>query len=146
MFFAVSHLLAVMFSGPDPTAGGPWSRTAYVGYNLVLIAMSIAGTALVMATVRPWGRGLPRWLVLLPLGFGSTLLIARGIPGIVEAVLMVTGVAPNGLLAAVNGTGETTSGTTDWTGAAINTYFFVGAIFLLSTTASYARQSRVRLS
>lgn len=82
--------------------------------------------------------------MLLPLVAGSALLIVRGVPGFVEALLMATRVAPEGLLAAINDTGQPAATTTDWTAIAINSYFFAGALLLVPTTAAYARRSARR--
>ncbi|MBA9004124.1 DUF3995 domain-containing protein [Thermomonospora cellulosilytica] len=139
-FFVVSHVLAVIFPGEDPTGDGPWGRTAYVVYNVVLIAMAAAGAVLVLAAVRPWGRRLPRPLVLVPLWFGSVLLVVRGVPGMAENVLVVTGVAPHGLLGTIDGA-EADPGTRQfWTSMAVNAYFFLGAVTLLPVARAATRR------
>ncbi|MGA4727966.1 hypothetical protein ACWEOS_20225 [Micromonospora taraxaci] len=128
IFFIVSHLALLFFPSGD-------LRT-YTIFNVVLIAMSTAGAAVVVATVRPWARPLPRWLILTPLWFGSVLLVVRGVPGMVENLLMVTGVRRGGFVGAQDiSTGEF------WAGLAINTYFFVGAVLLVGATVSHVRRS-----
>jgi hypothetical protein len=141
--FAVSHIVLAIFPGDDPTGDGPWGYTAYIVYDLVLVGMSIVGAVVASATVRPWGRALPRWTVLTSLWIGSVLLIVRGIPGMAENVLTVTGIAPHGLLGTINGVAADHSTMEFWSGMAINTYFFLGAVVLVPATVSYARQSRV---
>ncbi|MGW4154175.1 hypothetical protein ACWEDF_13595 [Micromonospora chersina] len=136
VFFVVSHVVAVFFPGDDPTGDGPWDLRAYVIFNVVLILMAAVGAAVVMATVRPWGRRVPRWLLLTPLWFGTALLVVRGVPGMVENVLMATGIRRGGFVGA-----EDISTAEVWAGLGINTYFFVGAVLLVVTTASYVRRS-----
>ncbi|MFG2050690.1 hypothetical protein ACGFIW_25065 [Micromonospora sp. NPDC048935] len=135
-FFVVSHVLLVFFPGDDPTGDGPWSTRAYVIFNVVLISVSAVGAAVVLATVRPGARHLPRWLLLPPLLCGSVLLVIRGVPGMAENLLMVTGVRRGGFA----GTDDISTGEF-WAGLAINTYFFLGAVLLVGATVSYGRRS-----
>ncbi|MGC5287661.1 hypothetical protein [Micromonospora sp. DT231] len=142
IFFVVSHVFLVFFPGDDPTGDGPWSMRAYVIFNVVLISVSAVGAVVVHATVRPWARRLPRWLLLPPLLCGSVLLVIRGVPGMAENLLMVTGVRRGGFVGA-----DDISTTEFWTGLGINTYFFLGAVLLVGATVSYGRRtpgSRVR--
>jgi hypothetical protein len=81
-------------------------------------------------------------VVLTPLWFGSVLLIVRGVPGMVENVLTVTGVMPHGLFGTIDGAAADISAPEFWKGMLINTYFFVGAALLLPATLTYARRSR----
>ena len=99
--------------------------------------MSAIGAAVVLATIRPWGRRIPRWVLLTPLWFGSALLVVRGVPGMAENLLMVTGIRRGGFM----GTGDISTPEL-WAGVGINSYFFVGAVLLVPTTVSYACRSR----
>ncbi|KAB1946340.1 DUF3995 domain-containing protein [Micromonospora sp. ALFpr18c] len=136
ILFTASHVVLVLVAGDDPTGDGPWGRRAYLIFNVVLIVMSTVGAAVVAATVRPWARQLPRWLILIPLWFGSILLVLRGVPGMVENVLMVTGNRRGGFVGAQDiSTGEF------WAGIGINTYFFLGAVLLVAATVSHTRRS-----
>ncbi|MDG4791544.1 hypothetical protein O7626_37580 [Micromonospora sp. WMMD1102] len=137
IFFVLSHVVLVLFPGDDPTGDGPWGMTAYVVYNVVLIVMSAVGAAVVVATARPPARLLPRWVLLTPLWIGSVLLVVRGVPGMAENLLMVTGIRRGGFV----GTQDISVGEF-WAGIGINTYFFTGAVLLVATTVSYARRSR----
>ncbi|MFY1689580.1 hypothetical protein [Plantactinospora sp. WMMB782] len=137
IFFVLSHAVLVVFPGDDPTGDGPWGRTAYVVFNVVLIAMSAVGAAVVVATVRPRTRNLPRSVLLTPLWIGSVLLVLRGVPGMAENLLMVTGIRRGGFVET-----QAISVSEFWAGIGINTYFFTGAVLLVATTVSYARRSR----
>jgi hypothetical protein len=136
VLFVVSHVVAVFFPGDDPTGDGPWDLRAYVIFNVVLILMSAVGAAVVVATVRPWGRRVPRWVLLTPLWIGSTLLVVRGVPGMVENLLMAAG-DRGGFVGA-----DDISTAEFWAGIGINTYFFIGAVLLVVTTVSFGRTSR----
>ncbi|MER7892861.1 hypothetical protein ABTX15_23870 [Micromonospora sp. NPDC094482] len=137
IFFVVSHVAAVCFPGDDPTGGGPWDLRAYVIFNVILILMSAVGAVVVVGTVRPWGRRVRRWVLLTPLWFGSALLVVRGVPGMVENLLMAAGVRRGGFVGA-----EDISTAEFWAGIGINTYFFVGGVLMVATTVSYVRRSR----
>lgn len=137
IFFVASHVVAVFLPGDDPTGDGPWGLRAYVIFNITLILMSAVGAAVVVATVRPWGRRVPRWILLTPLWFGSTLLVVRGVPGMVENLLMATGIRRGGFVGA-----QDISTAELWAGIGVNSYFFIGAVLLAVTTVSYFRRSR----
>ncbi|MEV4658862.1 hypothetical protein [Micromonospora sp. NPDC049301] len=131
IFFVASHVVAVFLPGDDPTGGGPWGLRAYVIFNIALILMSAVGAVVVVATVRPWGRRAPRWILLTPLWFGSTLLVVRGVPGMVENLLMATGIRRGGFVGA-----QDISTAEFWAGIGINTYFFIGAVLLVPRHAA----------
>lgn len=133
--FVVTHILAAVFAPEDPD--GSASQAVYVWYNVVLIGIATAGAVVVLATVRPWADRVPRWMLLVPLWFGSGLLVLRGVPGMVENVVMMTGLRQGGLM----GPDEDLSTGELWTGVVINTYFFVGALLLVPATIAYARRS-----
>lgn len=134
---------APMLFGWDPfDMGQPDSNiVVFLLYDAALLWMAALGSVVVLATVRPWGRRVPRWLLLFPLTFGSVLLTVRGGPGFVEFVAQVTGLAPAGLLGLVDKSVETPTGLELYVGYAINLYFFVGAVFLVPATVRFWRNS-----
>lgn len=136
LVFVVTHVVAAVATDPAADAG-PWGYRAFLVYDLVLVAIATAGLAVVAATVRPWGRRIPRVLLLVPLWFGAVLLTVRGVPGMVENVAMVTGLAPGGFA----GDGPLGAADLVWS-LAVNTYFFVGAVVLVPTTLAYQRATR----
>lgn len=134
LVFVVTHVVAAVATDPATTDTGPWGYRAFLVYDLVLVGVAALGLPVVAATVRDWGRRIPRVLLLVPLWFGSVLLSVRGVPGMVENVAMVTGVRPGGFA------GDGPLGTADLLRSlAINTYFFVGAAVLVPTTLAYRR-------
>ncbi|MFF3545944.1 hypothetical protein [Streptomyces platensis] len=114
---------------------------AFLAYDGLITAMSGTGAVLALATVRPWGRRLPAWMVLLPLWFGAVLLVVRGVPGLVENVTTATGLTPYGLLGMAEQRADPSSGEF-WTGMAINTYFFLGAVVMLPLAVLHQRGLR----
>jgi hypothetical protein len=137
IFFVASHVVLVRVPGDDPTGDGPWGMTAYVIFNVVLICMAAIGAMVVVATVRPRVRYLTHWFLLTSLSFGSVLLVIRGLPGMAENLLMVTGIRRGGFMGA-----QDISTSEFWAGIGINTYFFVGTVLLVATTVSYVRRLR----
>ncbi|MEV0113310.1 hypothetical protein AB0H77_08685 [Streptomyces sp. NPDC050844] len=102
---------------------------------------SAAGVGCVLATVRPWGARVPRWMVRGPLLFGCALLTLRGLPGLVENITVATGLTPHGLLGMEDEAIDT--GTWDfWKSMVINSYFFLGAVTLIPATRRYTRALR----
>lgn len=106
-------------------------------YNLTLVGIAVAGTVIVLATVRPWGRRIPRWAVLIPLMVGSVLLVLRGVPGFVEFLAQVSGLAPAGLLGLFDKSLPPATGAELWAGYFVNLFFFVGALLIVPTTVRY---------
>jgi hypothetical protein len=111
-------------------------------YDAALIWIAAVGAVVVLATVRPWGRRVPRWLLLVPLVFGSVLLTVRGVPGFVEFLAQVTGLAPAGLVGLLDPSVKAPTGLELYAGYAINLYFFVGAILLVPATIRFWRHGR----
>jgi len=136
------HVWMAIFPGSDESNAGPWDYTAFMVYDSLIIFMSLVGAVLSLATVSTWGRTLPRWLVLLPLTFGCALLVVRGVPGMIENLLVVTGITPRGVVGLWDSSAQEISAGELWRTLVINSYFFVGALFLIPTTRSYARRVR----
>jgi hypothetical protein len=61
------------------------------------IALKVIAGLLALALVRPWGRVIPRWLLLTATWGAGALLVLYGDAGLVEASLMeaVSSVSPN---------------------------------------------------
>jgi hypothetical protein len=58
----------------------------------VTVALKVAGGLLALATIQPWGRGVPRRLALVLLTGAGILLTLYGVAGFIEKALMLTGV------------------------------------------------------
>lgn len=125
--------------GPDD--GTPvW---VFLAYDILIVLMSAAGVACVLATIRPWGRRVPAWLVRVPLWIGCAVLTLRGVPGLVENITTATGLTPYGLLGLEDEAVDTGSWPF-WKTMVINGYFFLGAMFLVPATVLSRRSGRGR--
>ncbi|MFF7703699.1 hypothetical protein [Streptomyces lydicus] len=123
--------------GPDD--GTPlW---LFLSYDALIVLMSVVGVVCVLATVKPWGRRAPHWLVRAPLWIGCAVLTMRGVPGLVENVTTATGLTPHGLLGMEKEAVDT--GSWDfWKTMVINAYFFLGAVLLVPATVLSRRSRR----
>ncbi len=110
------------------------------------VAVSFAlGAVVPFAAVRPWGSRLPRWMLVTALGIGCALLTLRGLAGLADDLLRVTGIADNGLTGL---TWEQTLGSahpsarTLWSGRAIDAYFTLGGLLFGLAARSCRAASR----
>jgi len=55
----------------------------FLAYDLLVVLLCVVGAAVALATVRPWGRSVPRRWVLGLGWLGSALLTGRGLAGLV---------------------------------------------------------------
>jgi hypothetical protein len=115
---------------PDALPGWPSSVIGWI-FQIVSLAMFAAGLIVPIALVRRWGSIVPRWTLLTLAWLGSAVLAVRGVAGIVDDLLRMTGILPNGL------TGMTyeqilgqshPSAYTLWSFASIDAYFLLGGI------------------
>jgi hypothetical protein len=100
LFFGIVHVLWVAAYFFWPAAGratlGPdfewaFSRPWTIAYDLVVAVLFVVASLLALAIVRPSLGGLPRWIVRSGLWVAGTLLFLRGAAGVVEDVLIWTG-------------------------------------------------------
>jgi len=68
--------------------GRPW----FMAYDLVVAALFVLAAALALAVVRPWGAGVPRWVLVAGLWTAAVLLGLRGATMVVADLLVVLGV------------------------------------------------------
>ncbi len=115
---------------PDVIPGTPSSVIGWI-LNIVVLGMFAAGVVVPVALVRRWGRIVPRWLLLGLTWLGAAVLSLRGASGIVDDLLRVTHVLPNGLtgLTYQQAIGQAhPSAYTLWSLASIDVYFLLGGI------------------
>ena len=67
--------------------------------DAIMVVMWAVGIPLPLALARPWGRRVPRWMLLWAAWIGCALLGARGIAGTATDVLFVAGGPMFGLAA-----------------------------------------------
>jgi hypothetical protein len=71
-----------------------WSGAARMlmwGFDAVIYVMVAVGIVLPLALARPWGRRVPRWMLLWAAWAGCALLGARGIAGAADGVARAIG-------------------------------------------------------
>ncbi|MQA86441.1 MAG: DUF3995 domain-containing protein [Streptosporangiales bacterium] len=126
----------VSLTSNDEITANPW----FVAFGLWgTAALAVAGVAITLAMVRPWGRAFPRWMLLVPAWFGCTLLVPRGVLGFVSDVLLLTGVKPT------YGAGATAADVHRWAYWDLLFYsplFLVWGVTLAVTAWSYGRRTR----
>lgn len=136
--FVAWHVPLLFGWRPFPeTDGDGMDGVVFHLYDGGLILVAALGAVIVLATVRPWGRRVPRVLLLGPLVLGSVLLVVRGVPGFAEFVAQVTGLAPAGFLGLLDETVAAPVGVELWASYAINLFFFLGAVLLVPTTVMF---------
>jgi hypothetical protein len=86
---------------PDPLPGAPSSLGDWI-FSVVVWGMFAAGLAVPSALARPWGRRLPRRLLVWSMWIGCAVLVARGASGLLDDLLRFTGLADGGLTGLTN--------------------------------------------
>ena len=65
----------------------PW----FLAYDLIAGVLCVLGAVIALALVRPWGRTITRWTLLVLAWAGGVMLLLRGGVGLVQDVLIVAG-------------------------------------------------------
>jgi uncharacterized protein DUF3995 len=115
---------------PNALPGMPSSVGGWI-VQIVELAMFVAGLVVPVALVRRWERIGPRWMLLSLTWLGSAVLAVRGGAGIVDDLLRMTHILPNGLtgLTYEQALGQAhPSAYTLWSLASIDVYFLIGGI------------------
>jgi hypothetical protein len=108
-----------------PSSLGDWL------FSLAVVAMFAAGLAVPRALIRPWGRRLPRRLLVFSMWAGCAVLTLRGASGLLDDVLRFTGLADGGLTGMSNEQLLDTahpSASTIWSTVAVDTIFLSGGL------------------
>jgi hypothetical protein len=85
----------------DPLPGAPTSPGDWIFY-IVTGGMFAAGLAVPSALASPWGRRLPRRLLVWSMWIGCAVLVARGGSGFLDDGLRFTGLLDTGLTGLTN--------------------------------------------
>ncbi|MEV6495102.1 DUF3995 domain-containing protein, partial [Actinoplanes sp. NPDC051633] len=111
-------------------------------FDAILILMAVVGLAAPLAAAQGWGRRLPARLLTAVLWAGCAVLLLRGLAGLVDELLRVTGVAAGGLtglsLQQVTGFADP-SQAVQWTGRAIDGYFTLGGLLFGAAAHTFRR-------
>ena len=82
------------FSTPSDKDLAAASDPAYLALCAGVAALCATGAVVALASVRPWGRRLPRWLVATPLWVACGVCVVRGLGNPVQDLLVVGGLVP----------------------------------------------------
>jgi len=114
----------------DPLPGAPSSLGDWI-FSVVVGGMFAAGLAVPSALARPWGRRLPRRLLVWSMWIGCAVLVARGGSGLLDDLLRFSGLADGGLTGLNNeevlGSAHPSTATIVST-LAIDSIFFAGGL------------------
>lgn len=127
----------------DPIPATTSTVTGWV-WTLGVLVMFAAGPVVPLALVRPWGRRLPRRLLLVLMWIGAAVLLIRGGLGLLDGLLRVLGVA--GGLTRLSyeetlGSAHPTAYTL-WSSTAIDVVFVVGGVLFARAAALSHRGER----
>lgn len=109
--------------GGPPVADDAYNQYDHVALRqLGLVAVDIVAALVALAFVRPWGRFIPRWMLLLTLGVG-VLALAAGAFAVVQNALF----GPEPM---------------DWASVLLAGFMVVWVLLWAVTTCFYSRRSR----
>jgi Protein of unknown function (DUF3995) len=114
----------------DPLPGAPSSLGDWL-FSVAVVAMFAAGLLVPVALVRPWGRRLPRRLLVWAMWAGCAVLALRGGSGLIDDLLRFGGLAEGGLTGLSNQQvldSAHPSASTVWSTVAIDAVFLGGGV------------------
>lgn len=82
----------VAFSTPSNQTAAITHDPVYMGLTWAVGFVCLYGAFITLAALQPWGRYIPRWIVLTTLWVACGLCIVRGIGNPVQTLLVITGV------------------------------------------------------
>ncbi|MBA2530173.1 MAG: DUF3995 domain-containing protein [Euzebyales bacterium] len=91
LFAAVHAYWALGGTAGLPAGLSLAGNTTLFVIDVVAIPLCLAGAWLALALARPWGRRLPRRVVLAAAWAVSALLVVHAVPAVVDGILLVTG-------------------------------------------------------
>ena len=74
-----------------------FAQPAFMRFDLIVALLFVLAGAFAVAVVQPWGARVPRWLLVTGLWTAAAALGLRGAAGIVQDLLVLTGVLPGTL-------------------------------------------------
>lgn len=134
MVFLAWHVVWYLTGLGFPSTSGRHGagRIVVQVFSLVVVLMVIIGALLPLALARPWGRRVPRWLLLSTVWTGAAFLAARGVSGVGDDLVRVAGILPRGF------TGLTTAQTLGTSHPSFWCVFASGATDVLFTVGGLA--------
>ncbi|MCO5999845.1 DUF3995 domain-containing protein [Actinoallomurus rhizosphaericola] len=117
-------------------------RAAVQVFSLIVVLMVIVGALLPLALAQPWGRRIPRWMLLSAAWTGAVLLAARGVSGVGDDLVRVTGILPKGFTGLTTAQTLGTSHPSFWclfASGATDVLFTVGGLAFVLAARAYRR-------
>ena len=137
VFAAASFYWAAGGTAGEDTVGGVITRLpGIVALLWVTGALKVIGALLALALVRPWGRVLPRWLLLTLSWAGGVGLTAYGAIPLVVNGLMVAGV--------LHGPGPVDWTLMRWHVFLWDPWWLLGGLLFVAAAWSYQRRTQAR--
>lgn len=127
---------------PSPSHHGGSARVLMELSAVVVLVMVAVGTLLPLALAQPWGRCLPRWALLLTAWAGCALLAGRGLTGVADDLVRLTGILPNGLTGLTTAEVAGSAHPSTWTvfaGEATDFLFLAGGLAFGAAAVAYRR-------
>lgn len=124
------------------------ARVVYTVASIVTDLMWVIGCILPLALVRPWGRRIPRWMLLSAAWTATAVLAARGLSGLLDDLLRAFG-SSRGLTGL---TAAQTAGTThitfwvQFSGVTTDVLFAAGAVAFGAAALAHRRTAPSRPS
>lgn len=115
-------------------------------FTVIVDLLVIAGVLLPLALAQPWGRRVPRWMLLSAAWTGSVLLSARGVSGVGDDLVRVTGILPKGFTGLTTAQVIGTSHPSFWAlfaSGATDVLFTVGGLTFTLAAIAYRRATLV---
>lgn len=124
------------------------ARVVYTVASILSDLMWVIGCILPLALVQPWGRRIPRWMLVSAAWTATGVLAARGLSGILDDLLRVFGSA-RGLTGLTAAQTAGTSHITFWvqfSGVTTDVLFAAGAVAFGAAAVAHRRMARSGLS
>ncbi|MCO5974205.1 DUF3995 domain-containing protein [Actinoallomurus soli] len=144
MAFLVWHVVwyATGLGFPSASDQHGVERVVIQVFSLVVVLMVIVGALLPLALAQPWGRRVPRWVLLSAAWTGAVLLAARGVSGVGDDLVRVTGILPRGFTGLTTAQTLGTSQPSFWclfASGATDVLFAVGGLVFALAAIAYRR-------
>jgi hypothetical protein len=77
--------------GLDPRL---WTETVFIVFGLWgTVLLALVGVTVALATVRPWGARVPRWILVAGTWFAATILLLRAVPTLARDIAIYSGLS-----------------------------------------------------
>jgi hypothetical protein len=142
MAFLAWHVVWYVTGLEFPSASDRRGGLVIQAFSLIVVLMVIVGALLPLALAQPWGRRVPRWMLLSAAWTGAALLAARGVSGVGDDLVRVTGILPRGFTGLTTAQVIGTSHPSFWAlfaSAATDVLFTVGGLTFTLAAIAYRR-------